>query len=164
MIPRLLKQCDRARRRCLAALLFCTLVILILAACGSTASGGPGPTPMVTVTLQALKCGSIQTNPRGLPLDTARAKQAGACFWQAYQKCQPAMLQFTRASVDTVASHMFSIHTSGQNCSVTDSMQHTVVPAKPSEAKTYACTAVTSKSDGLHFSACGEEGDVVVPM
>ena len=143
-------------------LLFCVLVVVALAACGSTVEGAQNPTP--TPTLQVQKCGRVQTSPRGLPLNAAMAKQAEACFWQAYQKCQPATLGFTSTSVDTVALHTFSIRTSGQNCSVTDAMQHAIVPAKLSAAKTYTCTVVAAKSDGLHFSGCGAEGDVIVPM
>ncbi|GHO84706.1 hypothetical protein [Dictyobacter formicarum] len=143
-----------------AMLFFCVLVAVALAACGSMVEGAPNPTP----TRQVSKCGSVQTSPRGLPLNAAMAKQAEACFWQAYQKCQPATLGFTRTSVDTVAVHTFSIRTSGQSCSVTDTMQHAIVPAKLSAARTYTCTGVAAKSDGLHFSGCGDEGDVVVPM
>ncbi|GHO57866.1 hypothetical protein [Ktedonobacter robiniae] len=92
------------------------------------------------------------------------AKQAEACFWQAYQKCQLATLGFASTSVDMAALHTFSIRTNGQTCSVTDVMLHAIVPAKLSAAKTYLCTGVAPKSDGLHVSGCGDEGDVIVPM
>lgn len=141
-------------------LLFCVLVVAALAACGSTVKGALNSTP----TPQVRKCGSVQTSPRGLPLNAAMAKQAEACFWQAYQKCQPATLDFASRSVDTVALHTFSIRTSGRNCSVTDAMQHAIVPAKLSAARTSICTGVAAKSDGLHVSGCGDEGEVVVPM
>lgn len=139
-------------------LLVCILVVVGVAACGSTVEGAQNPTPHMRT------CGSVQTSPRGLPLNATMAKQAEACFWQAYQKCQPAMLGFTSTSVDTVALHTFSIRTSHQNCSVTDTMQHAVVPAKLSAAKIYICTGVAAKPDGLHFSGCGDEGDVIMPM
>ncbi|GCE06937.1 hypothetical protein [Dictyobacter aurantiacus] len=160
-------------RRWVATLLFCVLMVAALAACGAdststTAQGAQSPTPTPTSTsmktLQARKCGSIQTNPRGLPVDSARAKQSATCFWQAYQKCQPAMLEFDHTSVDALAIHTFNIRTSDQHCSVTDDVQHSVLPAKPVGSKTYTCTAVSSKPDGLHFSACGDAGDVTVPM
>jgi|SRR5947209_8599102 len=145
-----------------AMLLCCVLVVAALAACGTTVGGAQNPTP--TPNLQVQKCGSVQTTPRGLPVNGVTAKQAEACFWQAYQKCQAATLVFTSTSVDTVALHTFSMRRSGQNCSVTDAMQHAIVPAKFSAAKTYTCTGVAAKSDGLHFSGCGEEGDVIVPL
>lgn len=148
------------QRAVVPMLLFCILVVAGVAACGSTAEGAQNPLPP----LHVRTCGSVQTSPRGLPLNAAMAKQAEACFWQAYQKCQPAILGFASASVDTVALHTFSIRPSVQTCSVTDTMQHAIVPAKLSAAKTYTCTGVAAKSDGLHFSGCGDEGDVIVPM
>src|SRR5450759_2491702 len=166
MVRRLRRYFQQSRwtthRAVAAMLLFCVLVVAALAACGSTVGGAQHPTQ--TPALQVRKCGSVQTTPRGLPLNAVTAKQAEECFWQAYQKCQPATLGFTSTSVDTVALHTFSIRTSGQNCSVTDAMQHAIVPAKLSAAKTYTCTGVAAKSDGLHFSGCGEEGDVKHPL
>src|SRR5262249_54049260 len=119
------------QRAVVPMLLVCIMIVVGVAACGSTAEGAQNPIPHMRT------CGSVQTSPRGLPLNATMAKQAEACFWQAYQKCQPAMLGFTSTSVDTVALHTFSIRTSDQNCSVTDTMQHAVVPAKLSAAKTY---------------------------
>ena len=149
-------------RAVVGMLLFCVLVVAALASCGSNVGSAQTPTP--TPTLQVRKCGSVQTTPRGLPLNAVTAKQAEECFWQAYQKCQPATLGFSSMSVDTVALHTFSIQNTGKNCTVTDTMQHAIVPAKLSAAKTYTCAAVAAKSDGLHFSSCGEEGDVIVPL
>lgn len=160
-VQRYVRQSHWTTQRAVATMLLsCILVVAALAACGSTVKGAPNPTP----TLHVHTCGSVQTSPRGLPLNAAIAKQAEACFWQSYQKCQPAMLEFASRSIDTVALHTFSIRTSGQNCSVTDAMQHAIVPAKLSAAKTYTCAGVAATSDGLHFSVCGDEGDVIVPM
>ncbi|GLV60289.1 hypothetical protein KDH_71090 [Dictyobacter sp. S3.2.2.5] len=74
------------------------------------------------------------------------------------------MLEFDQTSVDTLAIHTFNVRTGDQHCSVTDAVQHAVLPAKPSGSKTYTCTAISSKPDGLHFSACGDAGDITVPM
>ncbi|EFH85311.1 hypothetical protein [Ktedonobacter racemifer] len=160
-LQRYFQQCRWTTQRAVAPmLLFCILVVVGVAACGSTVEGAQNPTPP----LHVRKCGSVQTSPRGLPLNATMAKQAESCFWQAYQKCQPAMLGFASRSIDTVALHTFSIRPSDQNCSVTDAMQHAIVPAKLSAVKTYTCTGVAAKPDGLHFSGCGDEGDVIMPM
>ena len=143
-----------------AMLLFCMLIVVAFAACDTTAAGAQNPPP----TQQVQKCGNVQTNPMGIPQNTAAAKQAATCFWQAYQKCQPATLGFSKSSIDTLAFHTFSIRSNGQKCSITDVIQHTVVPSKLPTTRTYTCKGVAAKSDGLHFSACGDAGDIVVPM
>ncbi|GER91134.1 hypothetical protein KDW_52960 [Dictyobacter vulcani] len=162
-LQRYWRQSHRTTQGVVAAMLLsCLLLMTTLAACDSSVAGAQNPTP--TQTLQVQQCGKVQMTPRGLPMNAATAKQAATCFWQAYQKCQPATLGFTSPSIDTLAVHTFSIRRNGQSCSVTDAMQHTVVPAKLPTPKTYTCTGVAAKADGLHFSGCGAEGDVVVPM
>jgi len=107
---------------------------------------------------------SLPENPRGVVLKATDAKQAEDCFWQAFQKCSPASLVYTLASVDTVTIRTFTIQSNGDHCSPVDAVQHTIVPAPLSAAKTYTCTGVTHKPDGLHFSSCGVDGDVVVSL
>ena len=136
-----------------------------LVACGSnttTIGGGSNPTP--TVATQVQKCGNVQANPLGHPLNGTTAKQAEDCFWQAEQKCQPATLTYIAGGVDTITTHIFTIQSNGGQCSVSDAMTHAIVPSKPSVTKTYTCSSVNQQADGLHFSTCGSEGDIVVPM
>src|SRR5690349_17879127 len=95
-------------KRTLAALYIGLLLAVIavgIAACASSSTGAQSPTP--TTSTQVQKCGSVRTNPRGTPVNGATARQAENCFWQAFQKCQPASLSFTNTGVDTVAVHTF---------------------------------------------------------
>jgi hypothetical protein len=152
-------------KRTFAALsigLLLSVIAVGIAACGSSTTGSPNPTP--TTPTQAQKCGSVKTNPRGVPVNAATAKQAEDCFWQAFQQCHPASLSFTSTSVDTVAVHTFTIQSNGQQCSVNDAGQHAIVPRPLSAAKTYACTGVAMQADGLHVTGCGNEGDIIVPL
>jgi hypothetical protein len=135
-----------------------------LVACGSTAGTGGSPNPTPTKPAQVQKCGSVQMNPRGIPINGSGAKQAEDCFWQAYQKCYAASLSFTTTGVDTILLRTFTIKNSGGQCAVSDAVQHAIVPAPLSAAKTYTCTSVTELVDGLHFSGCGNDGDVVMPL
>jgi len=150
----------------LSAALLCVVIGVGLSSCGSNAGSGSGsaqnPTP--TTQAQVQKCGKVQTNPRGVVLKATDAKQAEDCFWQAFQKCSPASLVYTLASVDTVTIRTFTIQSNGDRCSPVDAVQHTIVPAPLSAAKTYTCAGVTQKPDGLHFSSCGVDGDVVVSL
>lgn len=142
------------------------LVALIsagLAACGSSTSSGSPGNPSPTPPPQAQKCGSVQGNPRNLTGSGPDAKQAENCFWQAYQKCQAASLSYTLTGVDTIIKHTFTINKNGQQCSVSDMVQHAVVPAPLSAAKTYTCTGVVQQADGLHISNCGIDGTILIP-
>jgi hypothetical protein len=117
-----------------------------------------------TTQTQLQKCGTVHTNPRGIPTDVLAAKQAEDCFWQAFQKCAPASLVYTLIGVDTVTTRTFTIQTNNGHCSISDAFQHTIVPAPLSAAKTYTCTGVAQKPDGLHLSGCGQDGDIVVAL
>ena len=165
MLPTTPCKLPQSRLSTLFAVLSITLLLAVMSAsliaCASNSSSAQSPTP--TTPVQAQKCGSVQTNPRGVPLNEPAAKQAEDCFWQAFQKCQAATLSYTLTSVDTVVVRTFTIQGSGEQCSIKDAVQHAIVPAKLSAAKTYTCTGVAQKVDGLHFSACGDDGDVTVP-
>jgi hypothetical protein len=144
-------------------LLLCTFVSLGLLACGSSSGGAQNPTP-TTAPAQVQKCGLVQTNPRGGLIDAANAKQAANCFSQAYQKCQAASIVYISSGVDTITTRTFTIKNSGGHCTISDAVQHQVIPAKPSSPTTYTCTAFTSKPDQLQFSGCGQDGNVTVPL
>jgi hypothetical protein len=96
------------------------------------------------------------------PSDTG-AGRAENCFWQAFQHCRPATLVFITSSVDTALIRTFTIHNHNGACSISDATQQRIVPHPPSPAGTYTCTGLVQKPDGLHFTACGKDGDVLVP-
>jgi hypothetical protein len=67
--------------------------------------------------------------------------------------------------VDTGATQNFIEHLSNGKCAVTDSVQGYTANGggKTFPTLTYACSGVQQQADGLHFTACGQEGDVLVP-
>lgn len=137
------------------------ILALALAACGS--NGGTGGSPAATPAA-AQKCGTIHTYPNGKLTDPASAKTAEDCFWQAYQKCQPATLIYDAGGVDTVATNTFTISSnSGGKCAITDKSQLSIVPATPAAPRAYSCTGMTQQQDGLHINACGDRGDIIIP-
>ena len=140
--------------------LFVLVISVGLSACGSNSTGSGGSTP--TAAAQAQKCGTIQTQPNGNLPNTSSAQQATNCFWQSFQQCHMASLIYTATGVDTVTTHTFTIQNNGGHCSIVDMVKHQVIPSPPI-AKTYTCSGVTQKADGLHFAACGSDGDIVVP-
>ena len=140
--------------------LFVLVIGVGLSACGSNSTGSGGSTP--TAAPQAQTCGTIQTKPNGDLLNASSAQQATNCFWQAFQQCQVASLIYTATGVDTVTTHTFTIQKNGGHCSVVDMVKHQVIPSPPI-AKTDTCSSVTQKADGLHFAACGSDGNIVVP-
>jgi len=168
MLAEKLRYLGKPRLSGIGTLLSMGLVLLVigvgLAACGSNTTTGGGSNPTPTVSTQVQKCGNVQANPLGHPLNGTTAKQAEDCFWQAEQKCQPATLTYIAGGVDTITTHIFTVQNNGGQCSVSDAMTHAFVPSKPSVTKTCTCSSVNQQTDGLHFSACGSEGDIVVPM
>lgn len=160
------------------------LLLLVLAACGTnnvttTSNSGPGTTPPVRVTgatptisvthtpgeqPPAQNCGAVHsTSLRVVPPDQDLTKGIEDCFWQAYQHCHLATLTYSQTSVDTAVIHTFSLKSQHGECVITDALQHVIVPHSPRSAGSYVCRRLTQQTDGLHFLACGTEGNVLVP-
>jgi len=168
MLPGKLRYLGKSRLTTTISTLLSMGVLLLvigvaLAACGTNTGSAGNPTSTPTVSAQVQNCGKVQTNPMGHPINGVTSKQAENCFWQAEQKCQPATLVYTAGGVDTIATHTFTVKNNGGQCAITDTMTHQVIPMKPSAAKTYTCSSVKEQADGLHFSSCGNAGDIVVP-
>jgi hypothetical protein len=129
----------------------------------SSNQGNPLSSPSALST-QAQECGKVRTAPNGALLDAAAAKQATNCFWQAFQQCHTASLIFTSSGADTVTIRTFTIENKRDGCSISDTVQDMMGPNPASAAKTYTCRGLGRQSDGLHFTSCGEDGDVFVPI
>lgn len=166
-----------SRVRCAAFAMLSIGFMMVLASVGLAACGYSGSnqssTPATRSQAQAQvthppvpiqKCGIVQglAHLEVPPSDTGAAR-AENCFWQAFQHCRPATLVFITSSVDTALIRTFTIHDNNGTCSISDAKQQRIVPNPPSSAGTYTCTGLVQKPDGLHFSACGKDGDVLVP-
>lgn len=141
------------------------LLMLLLSACGSNAGGqGQATTPTNTPSLQELKCGTVHTlHSQIAPADLNTARHAEDCFWQAFQQCQPATLTYTKNEVDAGSVNTFTLKSVGGKCTVSDGVQHFIVPRSPGKTTTYPCSDVKLQSDGLYVFSCGEIGTIIVP-
>lgn len=148
----------------LMIMLVCLCLGIFMVACGTngetTTGSGTGGAPMK---FAVQPCGTIHTTPRGIPTDTSAAKTAEDCFAQDYKQCQPATLNFDLLSLDSGVNRTFTIKNTNGQCTITEAVQHYVVPRTPGPAQVYTCSGMTQEADGLHFSSCGQDGDVVVP-
>lgn len=143
------------------------LLGFFLAACGSstTTNGDGQPTPTPTRPVQMVDCGKIQSRANGIaPSDKAAAQQAVNCFYQAYQKCQPATLMFSSSGIDAGVIHHFAVKNVNGSCSISDGWQHYIAPQPPAGTITYSCASMNMQTDGLHIESCGTIGSVVVPL
>ncbi len=150
--------------RLLSVGMVAVLISIALVACGSSTGSGGSATP--TATAQAQNCGTIATNPRGVPTDLTAALKYEQCFSQAYQQCHNATLVYTLHSVDTSVVRTFTIENHNGRCTILDAMQHSIAPGPLSPAKIYQCSAVALQPDGLHFTGCGQDGNsgtIIVP-
>ena|SRR5258708_916001 len=142
------------------------LLLFLLAACGTQASTITGSNnPVATATTPSTQpCGTVHTiRLQVVPADQKSVKSVEDCFWQAYQQCYPATLVYSQASVDTAMIHTFSLKSQNGKCAITDALQRVNFPHSPQSVGNYACTGLTQQPTGLHFLACDNEGDVLVP-
>jgi len=146
-----------------------TLIFLCasLAACGSYVPGQGGQsqaTPSPTQAQQVQNCGEVDTTLNGKALDANQARQAGNCFWQAFQNCQAASLLLKVHSLDTGADHTFITKGINGKCSIMDTVKHYIVPNNLNTTRSYTCSGLVMQADGLHFIACGSLGNIVMPI
>lgn len=161
------------RRHFLMGSLALSLMFLLvfLAACGAngsttTGSGStnPGTTATATKVPTTQNCGVVHSMRLNIvPADTKLAKGVENCFWQAYQQCHPAKMLYAQNDLDAGSIHNFSLKSQNGTCIITDALQHFVAPRPPQAVATYTCAGLTQQSDGLHFQACGSEGNILVP-
>lgn len=143
--------------------LLITLSSLGLAACASNLPGSTStPSAQIKPSAQEQHCGKIQTGPNGALLSATIAKQAANCFWQAFQHCRAASLIFASSGSDAAIIRTFTVEKKGDQCSISDAVQDVMGANSPSPVKIYRCTGVVQQSDSLHFTSCGEDGDVFV--
>ena len=154
-----------------------TLILLCasLAGCGSyipsqegqsqaTPTSTSALTPNPTQAEQVQNCGKVDIIPNGKPSDANQARQAGNCFWQAFQNCQPASLLLKEHSLDTGADHTFTTNGTHGKCSIMDTVKHYIVPNNLNTTRSYTCSGLVMQADGLHFIACGSLGNIFMPI
>lgn len=91
-------------------------------------------------------------------------QQVTNCFWQAYQQCQPAIMQVTLMGVDAGVEHTFTIQKKGSTCSITDNAQNYNVSIKlKAKPVVSGCSSMAMQSDGLLITGCGDEGSFIIP-
>ena len=138
-----------------SVLLAAWLVCGALAACGMTTP----PNAMH-------HCGTVHVAAgRVLPQEAAAASAAESCFAHAYTTCQPSTLTYTSMGVDTGTTQNFIEALSNGKCALTDIVQGYTANGggKTYPAQTYTCSGMQQQADGLHFTDCGQVGNVVVP-
>jgi hypothetical protein len=110
----------------------------------------------------ARACGEVRTLGPNPPREAA-ALQAEDCFFKAFQQCQAATLTVTMAGVDAGTINNFALEKQGDNCRITGSVVRYVVPRPTPVPEQFICQGLTRKNGGLLFTACGAQGDIVVP-
>lgn len=110
----------------------------------------------------AVACGAVRMLGPNPPSDKA-ALQAEDCFFQAFQACQAATLAVTMMGVDAGTTNNFAIEAQGTGCRVTGNVVRYVVPRPTAVPEQFVCQGLSRKNNGLVFSGCGAQGDIVVP-
>lgn len=88
------------------------------------------------------------------------------CLWQAWERCQPATLVYTRFGVDTGETHTITVQQNNGACEIRDATQGYSANGGGSRSLiiTYTCAGLEPAPDGgLLVHACGGEGDLTIP-
>jgi len=138
------------------AALGAALGVGLLAGCGQTIVGGGTGTP------QAPKnCGTVASGPTAVqPSDPSSVEN---CFYDGFTRCAAVTMTYSQMGVDAGVTRTFKAQPKGGGCGVSDTVHNYVIPTKTDHTATYDCASVARKGGGLLFSACGQDGDVLVP-
>ena len=111
--------------------------------------------------LYAQDCGSVLSRSGIQPSQQGiKAQQTEHCFWQAHQQCHAALLMFTEMGVDTGVRHTFATENHFGTCSLSDEAEsYGLIRSRTTR---YTCSGLVERPDGLHFLACGDEGEIIV--
>ena len=132
------------------------ILALLIAVVGVTAAFA------VRTPAQGQNCGTVHTSANRL-INPAAARQAENCFWRVSHACRPAALVFSKMGIDTVLTRTFRSTEDHGKCPILDTVQNGGPDSIPTPPRTYTCAGLTQQADGLHFSSCGEDGDILVP-
>jgi len=85
-------------------------------------------------------------------------RQAELCFYTAYQQCRVGMIKYdaVAANGDEVERDFYI----DNHCGIA---YWRGIASQP-ESNLAACASLAMRADGLHFSQCGTDGDVFVPL
>lgn len=172
-------------RSLLAGGAFC-LGLALLAACGSRTSTGLGghqgePTGTVavrvtvevatassTVTLKVpqgvTNCGVVYEEAGGT--QPANAHDIEACFYTAFQSCQPAALLYSNFGVDTQENYLFVVSPGANGtCGIARTVKSVGCCGSASHLVqlTDRCAGVVQRGGAYVVLSCGRQGDITLP-
>jgi hypothetical protein len=108
-------------------------------------------------------CGQVAV-ANGNLLNATQAQQVANCFQLALQHCSLASLTFTTSSIDTGFIRTLLVSKHGGKCKVTDTVKYYIAPRPPINTHRYTCSGVIEGNNELRVTACGADGDVVIPL
>jgi hypothetical protein len=91
------------------------------------------------------------------------AAQSEDCFYQAYQACSPATLEYNDHRVDSGTRYTFSLQSSDSSCPITESVQRYTLPMPPGSPELSTCADLIQNQFGLFFRSCQRGTTVNVP-
>src|SRR5579884_1869536 len=149
-------------------LLFATLVILplallVIAMVPAHAVQRNARSTTLSRSVKVQKCGQVVVT-NGNVLNATQAQQAANCFELAFQRCSSASLVFTTHSIDTGIIRTILLSKHGGSCNITDTVAYYRVPRPPTNKQIYICSGVSKANNELLVTACGADGNVVIPL
>jgi hypothetical protein len=147
-----------------AAFVILPLALLMVAIVPAYAVQRNAQSTIPSQSINVQNCGQIVVANGNLLNNATQAQQIANCFELAFQHCRLASLNFTTSSIDTGVIRILSVSKHGGRCNVTDTVTYYIAPRPPVNKQLYACSGVTQKSSKLLVTACGADGNVVIPF
>ena len=149
----------RLRRR--ALLIGCALLVIVVA-CVLVNLEGWRATYWAE---RAASCGDLTFGLNGLTNSTDEAQRAADCFTQAASRCRAVVLHADITNVDSGANYFFLVESPVSPygaCEIASFWNARSIHQSASGAG--ACRGVARQPDALRFSACGAQGDIILPI
>jgi len=105
------------------------------------------------------RCGAIELGTPPTSSDDAQARFT--CFAAALPTCDPVSLIVSAHTADSIVTRTFLTEAGDRGCTIAETVERSQNGKSTTDSN--LCTGVRREKDGIAFTGCGHDGDVVVP-
>jgi hypothetical protein len=105
------------------------------------------------------RCGAIELGSP--PTSSDEAQTRISCFAAAMPQCDPVSLVVSAHTADSIVTRTFLTEQGDRGCTIAETVERSQSGKTITDSN--LCTGLRRDKDGLAFTSCGRDGDVIVP-
>src|SRR5579872_3867998 len=105
------------------------------------------------------RCGAVELGSPPTASDEAQARYT--CFATAAQVCDAVSLTVSAHTADSIVTRTFLTEQGDRGCNIAETVERAQNGKTTTDSN--LCTGARREKDGIVFTGCGHDGDVVIP-